>query len=512
MASIKKVINSTTFKVFLLFVIAFLPRIINLGGHVVFVDEITWMSRAKDVYAAVRTLTWSQYNVKWWLITTTTEAIGLPVTFLSGIAMTYLSPGYSVHSLNITTDYIAARLPVVLIGTFFIPIFYLLLKKFINDKLAFVTSLLLAIDPIAIALSRWVQHDTALMAFSSLSLLLYLISKRKINVVLSAFLASMAILSKPQGFLIVFTLLIFYVVSFLTKQRISFKKLLVWLVLTAAFTVLFFPYLWSNPIGNMLTYLATQTSYVGMGNLTYFNGAITSNPPWYYYFFIFPFRVPESVLIGFLVGLILFLVNIKSKLSRNKFFQVIFIYSVIYMLLMSFSNKKLGIRYLLGVWPYMYIVAASGFIYLEKFIRRSFKKVYWLVILLFPIWGILKFSPVYYDYYNHFITPQKFQSLESVAYCDSVKPAIEYLGPKLHQNIKLMLLGCDVAINYYTGYTIDRVQSPFENPEFIIEEYANGQKSLDIYSQIQKAGYQEIKEIDFRGLILAKIYQKPIKK
>jgi hypothetical protein len=508
METVKKLVNTTKFKVFFLFIIAFLPRIINLGGHVVFVDEITWMSRAKDVYAAVRTLSWSPYNTDWWLSTTTTEAIGLPVTFLSGVAMTYLSPGYSVHSLNITTDYIAARLPVALIGTFFIPIFYLLLKKFINDKLAFVTSLLIAIDPIAIALSRWVQHDTALMAFSCLSLLIYLASKRKVATVISAFLAAMAILSKPQGFLIVFTLLIFYVISLFTKQKTSFKKLLIWLVLTAAFTILFFPYLWRNPVGNMLTYLATQTSYVGLGNLTYFNGAITSSPPWYYYFFIFPFRVPESVLIGFLAGIILFLVSIKSKLSRNKYFQLIFIYSIIYMLLMSFSNKKLGIRYLLGVWPYMYIVAASGLIYLEKFVGRSFKKIYWLVILLFPVWGILKFSPVYYDYYNHFITPQKFQSLESVAYCDSVKPAIEYLDPKLYNNIRIMLLGCDAAINYYTGYTIDRVQSPFENPEFIIEEYANGQKSPDIYNQIQKAGYKEIKEIDFRGLILAKIYQK----
>jgi hypothetical protein len=506
--SIKKFINTTKFKVFLLFIVAFVPRIFNLGGHVVFVDEITWMSRAKDVYAAVRTLSWSPYNTNWWLSTTTTEAIGLPVTFLSSLTMTYLSPGYSIHSLNIMKDFVAARLPVVILGTFFIPVFYLLLKKFIDDKLAFVVSLLIALDPIAIALSRWFQHDTALMAFSVFALMLFLVDNSWISLIFSSFFTSMAILTKPQGFLIVFTLALFYLISVLTKKKVSFKRLLIWLVLSSVFTILFFPYLWSNPIGNMLKYLATQVSYVSWGNLTYFNGAITSAPPWYYYFAIFPFRVPESVLLGFLVGLVIFILNIKNKLSKNKLFQMILIYSVLYMFLMSSSNKKLGIRYLLGIWPYMYLIAASGLIFMEKFIHKPFKKVYWLVVLLFPIWGILKFSPVYYDYYNHFISPQRFQSLESVAYCDSVKPAIEYLGPKLHNNIKIMLLGCDAAINYYTGYTIDRVQSVAENPDYIIEEYANGQKIPDIYNQIKNAGYKEIKEIDFRGLILAKIYSR----
>ena len=82
-------------KVFLLFVIAFLPRIFNLGGHGVFVDEITWMSRSKDVYAAVRTGTWSPYNAVWWLNEGVAESIGLPITFLSGVSMAFLSPGYS---------------------------------------------------------------------------------------------------------------------------------------------------------------------------------------------------------------------------------------------------------------------------------------------------------------------------------------------------------------------------------------------------------------------------------
>ena len=72
-----------------------------------------------------------------------------------------------------------------------------------------------------------------------------------------------------------------------------------------------------------------------------------------------------------------------------------------------------------------------------------------------------------------------------------------------------MLPGCDSAINYYTSFTINRVNSVAEKPDYIIEEIHNSQKSPDSISQIQNAGYKEIKEIDFRGLVLAKIYQKP---
>lgn len=504
-----KIINNLRFKVFVLFMIAFLPRVIGLGEHDIFVDEISWMSRAKDVYAAVRTLSWNPYNVIWWLNEGAAEALGLPVTFLGGVSITFLSPGYSHYSLNITRDFIAARFPVILIGSLFVPLFYLLLRKFIGDKLAFIVSLLLAIDPIAIALSRWFQQDMALLAFSSLSIFLYLYSKRKIVVASSAFFAAMAILTKPQGFLVVVTLVFLSIIAFLTKRKAYVGQIASWLLLVTLFTVLFFPYLWSSPVGNMFQYLSVQLGNVNGGNLTFFNGHITSNPPWYYYFAIFPFRVPESILIGFLVGLAVLLVSLKWGVLRNYFVLAVLIYSILFILVISFSNKKLGIRYLFGIWPYIYIVAAYGLVYLEKLIRKPFRKIFWLGIFLFPVWGIIKFYPSYYLFYNHFITPSEFQSLESVGYCDSVRPAIEYLGPGLYHGIKIMLRGCDSAINYYTGFTITRVNSISDRPDYVIEETINLQKFPEIAEDLRTAGYKEIKQVDFAGLVLANIYQKP---
>lgn len=498
-------------KVFFLFIVAFLPRVINLGGHNIFVDEITWMSRSKDVYGAIRTLSWHPQNVKWWLTPNIAEAIGLPVVFLSSLSMAFLSSGYSHYSLDITRDFVAGRVPVVFLGSLFVPLFYLLVRKHINDKVAFLSSLLFALDPIAIALSRWLHHDTAIMLFSFLSILIYLDSKNRWSLVASAFFASLAILTKPQGFLVPMAIGIGLAIDFIQKRQVDVKKYVIWVIISALFTILFFPYLWEKPIGNMLTYLRLQIGNVDLGNLTYFNGQITSSPPWYYYFVIFPFRVPESVLFGILVGIFVLFVNFK-KFIKNKLVRMVVIYSLLFLMTIIFSSKKLGIRYLLGIWPYLYVLAVGGLVYFEKFIMQPLRKFYWMLIFVLPIIGVIKFYPNYYLYHNYFISPQNEQKLESIGYCDSVKTAIGYLGPKLYHGVKIMLMGCDSAINYYTGYTIERVYGINQKPDYIIEETHNSQKQPEVTEAINKSGYKEVKQIVFRGLVLAKIYEKGVVK
>ncbi len=500
---------STKFIIFILFFAAFLPRIIGIGEHGVFADEIIWMVRGKEVFAAVRSQVWQYFDSGWWLDKPAAEPIGMPMAFLGGAFMTFLTPGYSHYSLNITKDFVAVRVPAAIFGSLFIPAFYLLVRKFVKQEIAFVASLLLAVDPIAIALSRWLHQDMALMIFSTLSFLLFLYNDRKIVTISSAFFAGMAIITKPQGLLIPTTIFIYSFINFILTKKIDFKKLLMWLVSIALFAIMFFPFLWKNPIDGMTDYLKTQFLNVDNGHLTTFNGEVTKNPPWYYYFAIFPFRVPESVLIGFLIGVSTYLVTIKKELLKNKYALVGLIYSILFVSLISWSNKKLGIRYLSGIWPYIYLLSTLGLFKLQTFIKSNYRAVYWIAIFAFPILGIINFYPSYYLYYNHLTSGAKHQSLESVGYCDGVKPSIEYLGPKLYHGIKIMLPGCDAAINYYTGYTINRVYALNQKPDYVIDETQDEQKFPLRLSQIKEAGYKEIKRIEFQGMILAKIYQNP---
>jgi hypothetical protein len=348
----------------------------------------------------------------------------------------------------------------------------------------------------------------ALMAFSTLSLLVFLYSKSKIATVSSAFLVAMAILTKPQGFIVPITVFAVYLIGIVKKEKVDFKRLGLWIFTTIICVIIFFPFLWHDPVGGMVKYLSTQIGNANNGQLTYFNGQITTSPPWYYYFAIFPFRVPETVLAGFFIGLVFGMRSLRKQFHKNKLFQAGLIYLIVFLITISLSNKKIGIRYLFGIWPYIYIVAVYGLTLVEKHVKKVYKWIFWLVVFIFPIWGILKFSPSYYLFHNYFISPQNFQSLESIAFCDSVKPSIKYLEPKLYHGIILMLPGCDSAINYYTGFTIKRVNEVSGKPEYIIEETHDAQKFPNTVKQIQESGYKEIKRIDFRGIILAKIYQK----
>jgi hypothetical protein len=491
-----------------LFLFSFGLRIYELDETPVYADEVTWMARAKDVYASVRSGRWNFFNAGWWLDTTTAEPIGLPMAFLGGVSMTFLSPGYSHYSLNIMRDFAAVRIPAAFLGAIFVPALYFLVKKFIGDKIALVASLLIAVDPVAVGLSRWLHQDMALMVFSTLGVLVFVYSGNFIATIISALFTSMAILTKPQGLIVPLSLVATYLIARVFKKHPDIKRLVVWLLITGVFTILLFPFLWEHALRGMWQYLLIQLGNANAGQLTMFDGKLTNTPAWNYYFKIFPFHLPEGVLIGFLVGMVLLLLKIKRKLSPGNFVWLILTYSLLFIATISWSNKKLGIRYIFGIWPYLYLVAAYGLVQVSEQLKISFRKFFWIIIASFSVWSALRFYPYYYLFHNHFISPDNYQSLESVGFCDGVKESIKYLEPKLFHGVKIMLPGCDSTINYYTGFTVNRVGNVAEDPDYIIEENIDAQKFPERVAEIHSAGYTEIKEINFRGLVLAKIYEK----
>lgn len=449
-------------KLLTLFFVAFVPRIIGIDKHAIFADEIAWMVRGKETFLAIKARNW--VNLKsniWWMDTKAAEPIGLPMAFFIGGAITFLTPGYSNYSLNITKDYVASRIPAVFLGSLIIPLFYYLLKKNnVKDKVAFTSGLLFAMDPVAIGLSRWAHQDVALMAFTTLGLL----STGKASLISNI----LAILTKPQGLISPFVLAVT-------------KKSFFWLAVSIVATALLWPY------------LETQFNVVSTGHLTIFNGEVTTTPPWYYYLTIFPFRIPEGILLGLLLAIFVR----KKKLPSS-----LLVYSAIFLVVISLSDKKLGIRYLFGIWPLVYLLAGYG---LQK-IKNKF--LFWIIALAFPIFGIFKFYPSYYLYHNGFINGKNFQQLESVGFCDGVAPSIKYLEAKLFHGVKIMLPGCDGTINYYTGFTINKINALNENPDYVIIETQDKQKFPLRIPQVNEAGYKEIKKIEFADLELAKIYAK----
>jgi 4-amino-4-deoxy-L-arabinose transferase-like glycosyltransferase len=496
--------------VIFLFTVSFLLRLCGLGEHGLFSDELSWMVRGKELFFAVKQFNWSFFETGWWLNPFAAEPLGLPMALMSGTLLVLFSPGQSRLSLGIIPDIIAARIPAMIIGSLFIPVYYFLLKKSFKKEIVLVAALLLAFDPVAVGLSRWLHQDSFLTIVSFIGLILFISTKSKLVLIISAFFSAMACLTKPQGFFVPLTLGLYW---FLVENNLKKQYLIrlgIWGLILGSFVTLSFPFLWKNPIGQMLLYLQTQSSVVSQGHLVYFLGEVTRNPAWYYYFITGPFHLTESVLFGTILGLIYFLKNLKEKSFKiNPIVAVALIYSLIIIVTVSLAHKKLGIRYMFPIWPYLFLFAGWGLYNFSQKIKEQYLKIFWILVFLFPLWGLIKFYPSYYLYYNNLISPKVFQKMEMLGVCDGIKPSMEYLGPRLTEGTKLMVQACAPTARYYTGFTINLVENVEDNPEYIILEDNYAIRFPGVENKIKENGYKVIKEIDFRGISLTKIYEIP---
>lgn len=497
--------------VIFLFFIALAIRLIGIDEHGLFHDELSWMVRGKELFFAVKQFNLNFFESGWWLNRFAAEPLGLPMAFLAGIMLVVFSPGQSRLSLGIIPDIIAARIPVVIIGSLFIPVYYLLIRKYIDKKIALVAALLMVFDPVSLGLSRWLHQDLALAATSFISLLLFIRNRSGMTLLASAVFASLALLTKPQGFLIPISLFIYCLSVSRLERKTFFTKLGKWLFMVGCLVIIAFPFLWRNPLTQMLLYLKTQLSVVSQGHLVYFLGQITRNPPWYYYLAITPFHLTEAVLLGVIAGLIGVFVSFKKRFFKlSPLAKISLIYSLLAFLTVSLASKKLGIRYLFPLWPYILLFAGWGLFTLSNLFTTNFRKVFWFFIFAFTIIEVLRFYPSYYLFHNHLISARQYQEMELVGVCDGIKPAMEYLAPLINEGSKIMFLTCGATANYYTGYSLKIVEDIKEEPEYIILEKNYAQRFPQTISSIEENNYQLLKEIDFRGISLVTIYRQPV--
>ncbi len=212
----------------LLFLIALFPRIYKLSSTEIYPDEITWTIRSSEAFLAIKTKNFDYFKTAWWTDKKETQAINLPGAVASGASIFFLAKGQPTHySAEILPDYLAARIPTVFLGSLFIPIFYLCVNKITKSKkVAILASIMFALDPIFLGLSRWQLTDVYLMVWTFLSLASFLLVKKPLlSVLLSSFFLTLAFLTKPTALLLLVIFLIY-------SPRKFLPTLLAFIVLT----------------------------------------------------------------------------------------------------------------------------------------------------------------------------------------------------------------------------------------------------------------------------------------
>lgn len=488
--------------------LALFLRLYNISGHGMITDELTWMVNSKELFRAIRAQNFTIFEYGWWTDKADVRAISLPNTFISGFLYYFTVKGQSKYSPGIFSEIVAVRIPSAIIGALFIPTFYFLIKKHVGEKISIIAVSLLAFDPISIGLSRYLKQDSTLMVTSFLAVFFYIYSPKWKYLVLSALFTSLAFLTKPQALLIPSVLLLYSLMFSQSRKYHFFLNYFKYLAISILFTVILFPHFWHNPLFRFLDYLNTQFLISStQGRLTFFQGQITENPPWYYYLVTTPYHLLEPILIGLILVIMSLISKMKDKTIKIPIWITVSItYCLLYLSIVSISSIKLGTPYIYPIWPYIFIFASYGLLWLSKKLPQKLRPIYWMLVFAFPIVAIFRFTPSYHLYYNFLTSPANFQNRETIAFCDGVKPSIEYIAPKLSHGINLKIPFCFPVAQYYTSFGLRESFKFSENPKYIILDNSVSQLLPKLESEILANHYKLEKEVTFQGLSLAKIY------
>lgn len=487
-----------------IFVLAFSVRFYKYQEAPIFPDEITWMTRAKESFLALRTFDkqyildyFSSYPNAWWKQTAYTEAASMPLVMITGPMISYFGNGQSVLSRNLAPDYVVARLPLIILNSLMVVLVYLFAEKLANKKAAILASVLYALDPIAIATSRLVMNDGLLCFFMGLAIYSFIfIKQRKLSIALSGFSFAAAFLTKPHGVFVGVAWLLYIILSKNRGRKVV--DLIASLLTSLFFVLLFWPESWSRPVVSIFEYLLRQTNLASGGIVVmHFLGNNSISVPYYFYLLQIVVRSPFYITFGLVAFIVFALFRAKKILRKSPKHVSIVLYVVLFLVIMSVPSQKLGVRYILPVWPFLYIAASAVIVRLPRFAVFA--------LILFAVWNVWRFSPVYDYYYSGLISPKAATETSFLNLCYGAKESMDYING--HNLSSITYIGCSKSVIPY--YYPNRVTTDWQNEKYTVVEESyvllNPNSEIVRHFSTQKP----METISSRGLTLAKIYERP---
>ncbi|MFC1649101.1 ArnT family glycosyltransferase [Patescibacteria group bacterium] len=498
-----------------LFLLALLIRVYGLNEPAIFPDEITWMVRGKETFLALRTFDsqhiLNYFNSAWWNMTNDTQAIALPLVGLIGPFVAYLGKGGGILTYGLFEDQVISRFILIVANSLFFPIFYYFSRKITSKGVSIFATTILLLDPFLIGISRIVINDSLLMIFSFLAIVSYtFVEKRTYSILLSAMFLSLAFLTKPIGILPVAAWISY---SVLSKNRFQEFKTIVYTGLLCVLMIsIVWPPSWTSPVISIVEYLLRQTDLVQEGNTYFFFGEVSKNPSSYFYIFQLITKLPIYVIlaaIGYIVvsaHRLLHSKNVKMFARKHKFEISVFVYILIFLLVISFSPKKLGARYALPLWPFIYLSSAH-FIYrvlihLKRIWLRALLVSFLVLVSLFAAYSTF---PYYEFYSNTFVGGSAgAQKHDLVGLCYGAKESVEYIKKCYPDVGSLAYLGCSkTVIPYYSNLNAN-VNWTYE--QIVVIENSEAVLNSDSVPFSQYKFMSPSSEIVINGVVLSRIY------
>jgi hypothetical protein len=396
-----------------LFLLALLPRAIYPVSR-----PLQWYFRSAEFFQAVLEGDWAG--------TIFSEHPGVTVMWLSGAATWGWYGLQSLLGLNPPTpletegyafvDRVAVGvLPLALAVALGIVGGWYLLRRLFGPRVAWVAAILWACDPFYLANSKMLHLDAILstsMVLSALWMLIYVRERKWRQLVYSALLGGIAVLTKVSAVFLVPFLGLALLVDWLSSWRLrrpmeSLKSaaagLLLWLVVAVTICFALWPSMWVQP-GESVDRVVTQgvLMHVDMprDQPLFYRGALgVQDPGIGFYADVLLYRSTFLSLPFAIVGLLA--ASIGRSEERKSLFLLLG-FGFFYLIQMSLGSWKDG-RYLLPIFLLLDVLAAVGLLHWVEGIWRSKGVRCWLAVgllLVLQAGLVLRHHPYYGNHYN----------------------------------------------------------------------------------------------------------------
>jgi 4-amino-4-deoxy-L-arabinose transferase-like glycosyltransferase len=381
------------------------------------------------------------------------------------------------HFLELGSLLFAGRVGVALFNWLCVGAIYLLVRLVWGPKVALVSLVLVVLDPLYIAHSRFLHLDASLTSTMNLSVLSFLASRQSsiLNrwctyfVALSGGIGGLAFLQKsPALFLIPFMMLV--LVADNLKNGVSrwtvlkaIRDLALWGLVAGVVYVALWPAMWSDPLGTVRQVLDTAIGYAEEGHEpgNYFMGRPVDDPGWAFYPMAMLFRLTPLTLFG-LVGGLLGIVRGQKQMVHRFSLAILLLYGLLFGVFMGLG-KKMFDRYLLPVFPALEIVAAAGlvwmgealWVHLQGKLRFVLSTGLLLIILAVQLLLVLPHHPHYLTFYNPLLGgPRQARQVLLMGWGEGYGEAAAYLNAKPNaQDLQVAVPGVPVFGPIFRGET-----------------------------------------------------------
>jgi len=237
-------------------------------------------------------------------------------------------------------------------------------------------------------------------------------------------------------------------------RRASVLPLLVYVVTGFTVAYLFWPYLWSHPVGNMLEALGLMSHFPPHQIL--YRGSILASDvlPWHYLptLLTLQFTLPAEALILF--GILLAGFRFRTLPQRGLLALLMLGATLPMAAVICLRTPIYGnFRQLLFVLPPLFLLAGFAIEPILRWANNRWVEALFLLMIVFPgISGVIRYHPYEYTFYNQLVggTEGVNGYFDQDYWCTSYREAARYLNLNAKEDSIIMVAGPEFGVRNFS--------------------------------------------------------------